>query len=92
MRFGKTTCLAALGVLATFAVAACGPKYPNCEEDKHCKATKDRPKDEFCFDKLCRECVVDTHCAAMGPCANAAPTNIRRQSNRIMSDYPCRVL
>lgn len=63
MRTGKTTFLAAFGMLATFAVVACGPKYPNCEEDKHCK-----DKGEFCVDKLCRQCAVDAHCKASGPC------------------------
>jgi outer membrane protein OmpA-like peptidoglycan-associated protein len=54
----------AFGAVSLLSFAACGPKYPNCKEDKHCK-----DKGEFCVDGLCRQCAVDAHCASMGPCA-----------------------
>lgn len=37
----------------------CGPKYPNCETDEHCK-----DHNEYCVDKLCRECGTTDHCVA----------------------------
>jgi len=64
MRFGTSTILATLAIASTFAFAACGPKYPNCDEDKHCK-----DHNQFCVDKLCRDCAVDAHCKDKGPCA-----------------------
>lgn len=47
----------------TLALAACGPKYPDCEEDKHCK-----DHGEFCVDKKCQQCREDAHCNAQDPC------------------------
>lgn len=47
--------LAALGTAAL--VSACGPTYPNCENDDHCKS-----KGEFCLDNKCAECRVNANC------------------------------
>jgi len=43
-----------MGLLA----AGCGPTYPNCENDDHCKS-----KGEFCLDNKCAECRLDKQCA-----------------------------
>lgn len=47
--------LAAFGAAAM--VSACGPTYPNCENDDHCKS-----KGEYCLDNKCAECRVDSQC------------------------------
>ena len=49
--------LAALAVV----VSGCGPAYPNCETDTHCKA-----KGEYCVDSKCAQCRLDTHCPGAG--------------------------
>ena len=58
--------LASMGLL-TWAVA-CGPKYPNCETDEHCKE-----HNEYCVDGQCRQCRTDEHCSSQGPCAFCGP-------------------
>lgn len=55
------------GLLVAFATG-CGPKYPNCEADEHCKE-----HGQFCVDKLCRDCATSDHCKAKGPCAFCGP-------------------
>ena len=42
-------------------VAACGPAYPNCANDDHCKA-----KGEYCVDGKCAQCRVDANCPGAG--------------------------
>jgi peptidoglycan-associated lipoprotein len=42
-----------------FLAVGCGPKYPNCENEEHCKE-----HGEHCVDKLCRECGSNDHCVA----------------------------
>jgi peptidoglycan-associated lipoprotein len=46
--------------------SACGPKYPNCEEDADCKAG------EFCVNKLCQQCRSDADCAKGQSCNGGA--------------------
>jgi len=50
--------------MAAVAVTACGPKYPNCDKDEQCK-----DHNQYCVDKLCRDCATSDHCKAKGPCA-----------------------
>jgi peptidoglycan-associated lipoprotein len=38
-------------------LGACGPSYPNCGSDDHCKE-----KGEFCVDKKCAQCRETSHC------------------------------
>lgn len=42
---------------AAFVLSACGPAYPNCENDQHCKE-----KGEFCLQKKCSQCREAKHC------------------------------
>jgi peptidoglycan-associated lipoprotein len=49
--------LFASGVVLT----GCGPTYPNCSSDDHCKA-----KGEFCVDSKCAQCRVDANCPGAG--------------------------
>lgn len=53
-----------LGLLGLFVAVAlsmvgCGPKYPNCKDDEHCKE-----KGEFCVNQKCVECGNKDHCVA----------------------------
>ena len=63
-------------VAATFALglgvlgAACGPKYPACEEDADCKAG------EFCVNQLCQQCRSNDDCGAGQQCNNGACEDI----------------
>jgi len=63
MNFKKSWLASGMIVAAMFLVA-CGPKYPNCESDEHCKE-----KGEFCVDKLCRQCATSDNCKDKGPCS-----------------------
>lgn len=56
------------GLLVGMLIVGCGPKYPNCESDEHCKE-----KGEYCVDKLCRQCATSEHCKSKGPCAFCGP-------------------
>jgi peptidoglycan-associated lipoprotein len=50
--------------------SACGPKYPNCEEDGDCKAG------EFCVNQLCQQCRSSSDCGTGQQCSGGACTNI----------------
>lgn len=64
MRLGKVVA----SIAAILTVAGCGPKYPNCEKDEHCKE-----HNEYCVMGLCRECARTEHCVAKGPCVYCGP-------------------
>jgi peptidoglycan-associated lipoprotein len=55
--------LCAAGLLFT----ACGPDYPDCENDEHCKEQK-----EFCLNGKCAQCRETAHCK--GSCQQCAPS------------------
>lgn len=50
--------------IASVLLAGCGPKYPDCEGDEHCKE-----HGEVCLDKKCVQCRGNDQCRAKGPCA-----------------------
>ena len=50
----------ALGTLCV-VLSSCGPSYPSCETDTHCKA-----KGEYCVDSKCAQCRLDSHCPGAG--------------------------
>jgi peptidoglycan-associated lipoprotein len=54
------------GLLST----ACGPKYPNCEEDADCKAG------EFCVNQLCQKCRSNDDCGVGQQCNGGACEDI----------------
>jgi len=62
MRLRLDNVLAIASVVALFTFAGCKPKYPNCENDDHCK-----DKGEVCVNKQCQECRDDTQCLAKYP-------------------------
>lgn len=55
---------------AFVGLAACGPKYPKCEEDADCKAG------EFCVNQLCQQCRTDSDCDTGQACNAGACENI----------------
>ncbi|NOZ02424.1 MAG: OmpA family protein [Deltaproteobacteria bacterium] len=55
-------------VTALVLFTACGPKYPDCETDEHCK-----DHNQVCVDKLCRDCATSAQCTDRGPCAFCGP-------------------
>lgn len=57
---------AAAILLAVTALVAggCGPKYPKCEKDDHCK-----DKGELCVEGQCQQCRDATHCGEGQQCA-----------------------
>jgi peptidoglycan-associated lipoprotein len=57
---------AALVLGAGLFGSACGPKYPNCEEDADCKAG------EFCVNNLCQQCRSDADCGKGQTCNGGA--------------------
>ena len=56
--------------------SACGPKYPNCEEDGDCKAG------EFCVNQLCQQCRSDSDCGKGQSCNAGACENIAATATR----------
>lgn len=63
--FRALVAAAALVLGAVFG-SACGPKYPNCEEDADCKAG------EFCVNNLCQQCRSDADCGKGQTCNGGA--------------------
>ena len=57
--------LAPFALLLVFATA-CGPEYPNCEEDQDCNVG------EFCVDQQCQQCRGDTDCPQGQMCSAGA--------------------
>jgi peptidoglycan-associated lipoprotein len=57
---------AALVLGAALFGSACGPKYPNCEEDADCKSG------EFCVNNLCQQCRSDADCGKGQTCNGGA--------------------
>ena len=46
-------------LLGGLVTVGCGPKYPNCKNDEHCKE-----KGEYCVNQKCVECSTKDHCVA----------------------------
>lgn len=49
-------------LVLSLAAAACGPSYPNCEQDEDCK------EGEFCVNQLCQQCRTDADCGPGEQC------------------------
>ncbi len=64
---------------------ACGPSYPDCENDDHCKE-----HNEFCVNGKCKQCAMDSQCNAMDKCLVCGPTgSCITQSGCCHSDLDC---
>ena len=48
--------------LTTASLIACGPDYPNCDDDEDCH------EGEYCVDNQCQQCRNDSHCPAGQRC------------------------
>lgn len=68
--FGRLLVAFAFLLSAGIFGSACGPKYPNCEEDGDCKAG------EFCVNQLCQKCRSDADCGAGQQCNAGACDDI----------------
>lgn len=44
-------------------VIGCGPKYPNCANDEHCKE-----QNQVCVNAVCKQCRDDSQCNQADPC------------------------
>lgn len=64
----RSAALGRLGLmlLLSLAAAACGPSYPNCEQDEDCK------QGEFCVNQLCQQCRTDADCGPGEQCNGGA--------------------
>lgn len=54
------SCTAVFG-FAMLGITGCGPKYPSCNNDAHCKE-----KGEYCLQKKCAQCREAKHCPGAG--------------------------
>jgi peptidoglycan-associated lipoprotein len=52
----------ALGLASALGLGACGPEYPNCDDDEDCHAG------EFCVNGQCQQCREDSDCPAGQRC------------------------
>jgi peptidoglycan-associated lipoprotein len=60
---GLKVLLAASFLFGLVFASGCGPKYPNCTDDSHC-----RDRGEYCVNKMCRPCADDSHCSSNDAC------------------------
>jgi peptidoglycan-associated lipoprotein len=77
---GRLLAAAAFVLGAGLFGSACGPKYPNCEEDGDCKAG------EFCVNQLCQKCRTDSDCGPGQQCNAGACESI---PNYCDDSHPC---
>ena len=73
-------------VAAAWLLTACGPTYPNCSTDSHCKA-----RGEFCLDGKCAQCRIDAHCPGAGTdaCVTCAQGACGRKADCCTSKLDC---
>lgn len=63
-------------------VTGCGPTYPKCENDGHC-----REKGEYCLNGACQECRDNSHCE--GPGMMCAAGKCQRQPGYCDENVTC---
>ena len=65
---------------------ACGPTYPKCNNDEHCKA-----KGEYCLENTCAQCRETSHCpnAATDPCVTCDKGQCGRKPNCCSNKLDC---
>jgi peptidoglycan-associated lipoprotein len=62
-----------LFALATFTLAGCPPKWPQCKKDEHCRKNADGEEVNFvCVSGTCVECGIDADCAEGFVCRDNA--------------------
>lgn len=77
-RFLVTMMLGGTALIAT----GCGPTYPKCENDGHC-----REKGEYCLNGTCQECRDNSHCE--GPGMMCAAGKCQRQPGYCDENVAC---
>jgi len=81
----KTGTILAFALAGAFAfMLGCGPKYPNCDNDEHCKE-----HNEVCVDNLCKQCRDDGQCNSADPCGACLGNNCGRRPGCCTSDADC---
>jgi peptidoglycan-associated lipoprotein len=78
----KTTAFALAGALAL--MLGCGPKYPNCDTDEHCKE-----QNEFCVNGMCKQCRDDSQCNSADACGACLGNACGRRAGCCTSDADC---
>jgi peptidoglycan-associated lipoprotein len=75
-----------LVTLALLTLAACGPSYPNCDNDGHCKQ-----KGEYCLDRKCVACRTANHCpnAATDACVDCVAGACVRKAGCCSNNLDC---
>jgi len=79
-RVNRVIALAAL----CLGFAACGPSYPECDNDDDCASHR-----QVCVDRLCRDCRDDSQCNIVDPCMVCNGYACARQSECCKSDLDC---
>ncbi|MFO0744063.1 MAG: OmpA family protein [Myxococcota bacterium] len=70
--------------VAHSACGGCGPSYPDCDNDKNCKA-----HNEVCVDGKCKECRDDSACTARDACMSCQGNECLRRPGCCKSDVDC---
>jgi len=67
-------------------LSACGPDYPNCFKDSHCKS-----KGEYCLEKKCAQCREAKHCPNAGedPCVTCESGACGRKRGCCANNLDC---
>jgi peptidoglycan-associated lipoprotein len=76
----------AVAALLLALATGCGPSYPNCNNDEHCKS-----KGEFCLDNKCAQCRTDSHCpgADTDKCVTCQAGGCGRKADCCSSNLDC---
>ena len=74
-------------LVAVTLLGGCGPKYPDCATDAHCKA-----KGEFCVDKKCAQCREASQCpnASTDPCVTCDKGACGRKAGCCANNLDCK--
>jgi peptidoglycan-associated lipoprotein len=76
-----------LGIIAASVCIGCGPKYPNCDQDKDCQ------QGEYCVNNLCQKCRDNGDCPQGQECQAGACRDIEgycAQSSDCAEGQVCR--
>ncbi|HAN31376.1 MAG TPA: cell envelope biogenesis protein OmpA [Myxococcales bacterium] len=88
MNFGRISdaAITALLTLSLLLLSACGPTYPKCNNDDHC-----RDKGEYCLENTCAQCRESTHCpnAANDACVTCDKGQCGRKPNCCTNKLDC---
>lgn len=78
--------LTAAAALLMLLATGCGPSYPNCSGDEHCKS-----KGEYCLDNKCAQCRTDAHCpgADSDKCVTCQAGACGRKASCCSSNLDC---